>query len=193
MKPTINIEEVTKDDREIVPALRAALTERIGKERFDLWFADVRLEVVGQTLHVAAADQFVLDRLRERLRHDLKAVGTEFLSKSARVEFHLDRSLSRKKRSSVRGADTDGAIVKYAERKASSPRRSKAPTARRPLATLEDYVAGEGSRIALTGAKTAVERPGSVSPVFIYGPTGKGKTHLLEGIAAAARRCSLLE
>jgi chromosomal replication initiator protein len=56
------------------------------------------------------------------------------------------------------------------------------------LATLEDFVAGEGSRIALTGAQTAVERPGSVSPVFIYGATGTGKTHLLEGIAAAARK-----
>ena len=53
---------------DIVSALEAALSERIGKDRFDLWFGGgVRFHIAGHTLQVLVPDQFVLDRLRNQL------------------------------------------------------------------------------------------------------------------------------
>src|SRR5262249_14764987 len=58
----------------------------------------------------------------------------------------------------------------------------------RRFATLEAFVAGAGNRLAFASAQTAVERPGVMNPLLVYGPHGTGKTHLLEGIWSAARR-----
>lgn len=63
---------------------------------------------------------------------------------------------------------------------------------RRRYAALEDFVVGDGSMVALTAATMCVQRCGQVSPVFFYGPNGCGKTHLLEGILAEARRRDLV-
>ena len=41
--------------------------------------------------------------------------------------------------------------------------------------------------MAVTAARSLLTRPGSVSPLFLYGPTGCGKTRLLEAIWAEFR------
>ena len=42
--------------------------------------------------------------------------------------------------------------------------------------------------MAVAVARKAVEHPGHYSPLMFYGPTGVGKTHILEGIRTVARR-----
>lgn len=64
--------------------------------------------------------------------------------------------------------------------------KSDAAPARRRFASLHDYVVGASNRLAHTSAHMAVDRPGTLSPLVIYGTTGVGKTHLLEGIWSAA-------
>jgi len=62
------------------------------------------------------------------------------------------------------------------------------PPTRRRFASLESFVVGESNRLALASAQLAVRRPGQVSPLMFCGPTGVGKTHLLEGVWTAARK-----
>ncbi|MBX3411070.1 MAG: chromosomal replication initiator protein DnaA [Pirellulales bacterium] len=59
------------------------------------------------------------------------------------------------------------------------------PTRRR-FARLDEFVVGASNRLAHTSAVMSTERPGTLSPLVIYGSTGVGKTHLLEGIWSAA-------
>jgi chromosomal replication initiator protein len=61
---------------------------------------------------------------------------------------------------------------------------------RRTFHNLESFVVGPSNRLAYAGAEQILHRPGEVSPLVVYGPTGLGKTHLLEGIWTAARRGS---
>lgn len=52
----------------------------------------------------------------------------------------------------------------------------------------DSFVVGRGNRIAFSAAQSVAERPGLVTPLFFYGPTGSGKTHLLESIYGATRK-----
>ena len=52
-----------------------------------------------------------------------------------------------------------------------------------PSFTFNSFVVGSSNQFAFTVAKSVAQKPGIVyNPVFIYGPTGLGKTHLVHAI-----------
>lgn len=52
-----------------------------------------------------------------------------------------------------------------------------------PSYTFDSFVVGSSNQYAYTAAKSIAEKPGIIyNPVFIYGPTGLGKTHLIHAI-----------
>ncbi len=52
-----------------------------------------------------------------------------------------------------------------------------------PSYTFDSFVVGSSNQYAYTAAKSIAEKPGVMyNPVFIYGPTGLGKTHLIHAI-----------
>ncbi len=58
-----------------------------------------------------------------------------------------------------------------------------------PEHTFERFVIGEGNRLAHAAALTVAELPGQAyNPLFMCGPPGVGKTHLLHSIAAYVTR-----
>jgi chromosomal replication initiator protein len=52
-----------------------------------------------------------------------------------------------------------------------------------PRYTFENFVIGPFNELAYAAAQAAISRPGIVyNPLFIYGETGRGKTHLIQAI-----------
>lgn len=60
--------------------------------------------------------------------------------------------------------------------------------ARRNFASLDAFVVGEGNRLAHAAVKNLLGQLGRYSPLFLSGPPGSGKTHLLEGAWRSARQ-----
>ena len=57
-----------------------------------------------------------------------------------------------------------------------------------PSYTFNSFVVGSSNQYAYTAAKSVAEKPGIMyNPVFIYGPTGLGKTHLIHAIGNYAQ------
>ena len=57
-----------------------------------------------------------------------------------------------------------------------------------PSYTFGSFVVGSSNQYAYTAAKSVAEKPGVMyNPVFIYGPTGLGKTHLIHAIGNYAQ------
>ncbi len=47
----------------------------------------------------------------------------------------------------------------------------------------EEFIPGDHNRLVYTAANMALEKPGQISPLFIFGPHGCGKSHLAIGLA----------
>lgn len=163
---------------EVVSVLRSALETRVGKQRFDLWFGPgTRLELDQQRLVVGSPDRFFQSWLRSSFRGEIESVCNEVLGYCPTIDFRLEVPPP----SEVR-----------VERSEPAPRREEsAPArgiARRRFADFASFVGGAANRLARAAAETAVERPGELTPLVLYGPTSVGKTHLLEAIWTAVRQ-----
>ncbi len=88
-------------------------------------------------------------------------------------------------------------IVKDARKRPAREAKSDKPTIELPLNdfyvnksdnlnpryTFDSFVVGSFNELAYTAAQAAINRPGiTYNPLFIYGDTGRGKTHLIQAI-----------
>ena len=83
----------------------------------------------------------------------------------------------------TRPAEPEGRQLAVVPRPGSS---AVAPSRRQPL-RLADFVVGPSNRMAFAAVELAVARPGEMSPLVIHGPSGVGKTHLVEAACDRAR------
>lgn len=65
---------------------------------------------------------------------------------------------------------------------------AESPSGRRFVLTLADFVVGPCNQLAYAAAVEVARRPGEISPLFLFGPTSVGKTHLLQAVCEEVRR-----
>jgi len=190
---------------EIVSALRAALAREVGRDRFELWFgASTRLEFNGQSLTIGVPNTFFLEWIRANFRRAIEVACVEALGHAPVLKFHVDPSLPDPQAGPSLPAGNQ-AVIKYpglasggsaGEAAPLKPAATSDPVAvngpvaanRRKFASLSTFVSGRSDALALASAEAVARRPGEMTPLLIHGPTGVGKTHLLEGIWTAARK-----
>lgn len=192
-------QDVTRDDTDIASAVRAALADRVGKSRYELWFGSgTRLDYEGTSLVVTVPSPFFQDWVRANFRAQIEGACTAVLGACPALEFRVDPALaapaheSPPARQNGAGAPApehapDGANGRGAPHAPDRRARETAAGARRRFADFASFVTGESNRLARASAEIAAQRPGELSPLVVYGPTGVGKTHLLEAIWTAAR------
>jgi len=178
------------DDMEIVSALRLALADRVGEERFALWFgAGTRLQLHDGVVTVGAPNRFFRDWLRLSFREEIEAACLATLGTCPPLDFRVDPE----------ACDADAAdaeLAPQARRKVSARiSREEEPwldvsngSTRQRFADLESFVTGCSNQVARASAEMVSGQLGAFSPLLIYGPTSVGKTHLLEGIWTAVRK-----
>ncbi len=188
------------DDMEITNALREPLLKRVGQQRLNLWFgSNTRLAVRDRTLVVEVATPLFQQWLQANFRDVLGQCCEDAFGERMAVEFRVNPQLAgpqaegdhqdaRNASESVWGNSEDASAPDRPGPERSAPPQSKPAninpprTIQRRLSRFDSFAVGHANRVAYASAQMAAERLGSVSPLFLHGATGVGKTHLLESI-----------
>ena len=146
------------------------MEERLGAVTVSAWFDDAEVvELTEEHLILYSASDFRREIIRRRC--------TEYIQDALKEIFNSDAKL----------------VVFGDEELASYKSRGKQKTSMdfNPQFTFENFVVGPSNRFAHGAAIGVSNNPGQVyNPLFIYGPAGVGKTHLLYAIANGIRKAN---
>jgi chromosomal replication initiator protein len=143
----------------------------------------VVLEHADGVLAVGVADRFAVE-YNERHHADLLARhARQFLGSDARLEFRVDPT----QRAELPQMDFFVApAAPSANGAAPAPARNPSSQPLNERYTFDQFVIGKSNELAAAAAYAVGEAPGrTYNPLFIYGATGLGKTHLMQAIAHA--------
>ena len=146
----------------------SSLEERLGAVTISAWLDDAEVVELNETnLIVYSPSDFRREIIRRRCTDLIEDALKEIFNSDAKLLVFGDEELNARKA------------------------KGKSPTAMdfNPQFTFDNFVVGPSNRFAHSAAIAVSKTPGQVyNPLFIYGPPGVGKTHLLYAIANGIRR-----
>lgn len=192
--------------------IRGLLAQRIGQERLDLWFGRAaQWNFEHNELSIGLESSFLVDCVRSFCWDDLRSVLAEWSPENCKIRLQHNPSLSAATPSpvpvepirspakvSMNPLSSQSApapalsVVRDDEYRAGTEVKSIRANVIHEPDLWNDFVAGTSTRLATTAAEMIFERPGTISPLLIHGPSGSGKSHLARAIGQQLRRrCNL--
>ncbi|HEX8988156.1 MAG TPA: chromosomal replication initiator protein DnaA [Rhodocyclaceae bacterium] len=157
-------------------------------QQFNAWIKSLRLEEGEDPLQfrLVAPNRYVLEWVRKRYLAQIEAISTEFFDSPVSISLAIeDRAAAAP--GSGPAAETAGAAVQQPRAPSVAtidPNYEK--TRLSPDFNFESLVTGRSNDMARAAAQQVALNPGvSYNPLFIYGGTGLGKTHLIHAIGNA--------
>jgi len=146
--------------------VRAEVRQAVPESTWHLWLEPLRLRRIDGALLVVEAAADKRDWIEQRFGRLLRTCAAVVLGPEARVELVAEGD---------------------AEPSAGAPRTLPAGLAAgvplNPRLTFDQFVIGDANRLAHAAALAVAEMPGlAYNPLFVCGPPGVGKSHLLQAI-----------
>jgi chromosomal replication initiator protein len=169
--------------QEVWSRLLECARREIPEHTFRTWLEPTRpVELRGERLVIAVPDQFSADWNESKHAALLSSLAPVALGHPCAVEFVVDSQAQQRMQMDL--------FMSYAS--ASNRDRDHVTSAPVPRPILsnryvfDNFVPGKSNELAWAAALAVAEAPGRVySPLFIYGVTGIGKTHLMQAVAHA--------
>ncbi|MCF2860267.1 chromosomal replication initiator protein DnaA [Pseudoalteromonas sp. SMS1] len=174
------------------------LQDELPSQQFNMWVRPLQAESTEDTLTIYAPNRFVLDWVREKylnrinellieicgdeapeLRFDVGSKPMAQAQPHVSVETHAGEAPAQSPQVATRSA----AQSPVSETKVEPAPKSSVKSNIKENYTFDNFVEGKSNQLAKAAATQVADNPGSAfNPVFIYGGTGLGKTHLLHAV-----------
>jgi len=187
------------------------LASRIGRHKYRMWFGHTVLEVNDAVIEIATDSPSVAKWIDANYSKEIEGIARQTLGRDTHVEVRVRPELFDGSRNADadgnptggpaahgRTDDADDAVsapIGRGGRRANGVRMPAPPPpagaiGRRQLRrgptlrSLGEFVVGPSNRLAYSTAIRLIDDPdaAAVSPLFVHGECGLGKTHLLQGI-----------
>jgi chromosomal replication initiator protein len=179
------------------------LARKIGETRFELWFSPQRpLEFEQNHLKVFADSNFTVNRLRNTFGSEIRGIVDHVCGPHVGIEFIVEAPQEKKssKKTVHNGVGQQPGLFDSVATSAPSvsQQTSSTPSGSRERASsnppkaakldLKSFWFGTNNQFAKAGVEQIMQLPGQFSPLLIHGPSGSGKSHLLEAATNEYRR-----
>ena len=160
----------------------SVLQEELPAQQFSMWIRPLQCVVEDNIMTLYAPNRFVLDWVREKYVNRIN----ELVSLHDRDDPPLLRFDVGSKATAPK-VKANSSIAKTMNTKTQDPDPHLPKTTNVRLNyTFENFVEGKSNQLARAAASQVADNPGKAyNPLFIYGGTGLGKTHLLHAVGNA--------
>jgi len=166
----------SRDPHELWEHVLAQVELSISPGNFNTWFKDSTIQKIEDGIvYIGVPSQFFRDwylkKFHTLLLKIIRSVSYEFRN----IEYLIVKDASRKPKTERRErANTELPLDEFYINKSDNLN---------PRYTFDTFVIGSFNELAHAAAQAAITRPGiTYNPLFIYGETGRGKTHLIQAI-----------
>jgi chromosomal replication initiator protein len=155
--------------------------QELSQHQFNTWIRPLRFEQDGDGFTLVAPNRFIMQWVKDRLLAQIEQAGEKFFARPIQLALALEEE------SAEPPVPTLEESPKSAEKRpaANGPLRPSGQTSHRlnPTFVFSNFVGGKANQLARAAALQVGQNPGSAyNPLFIYGATGLGKTHLVQAI-----------
>ncbi|MBG6240490.1 MAG: chromosomal replication initiator protein DnaA [Candidatus Symbiopectobacterium sp. Dall1.0] len=168
----------------------ARLQDELPATEFSMWIRPLQAELNDNTLALYAPNRFVLDWVRDKYLNNINGLLNDFCGMDAPL---LRFEVGSKPLAAVavsQPASPQAAVqpVRQAPVRPSwdTPATQTEHTYRsnvNPKHSFDNFVEGKSNQLARAAARQVADNPGGAyNPLFLYGGTGLGKTHLLHAV-----------
>ena len=171
------------------------LQDELPSQQFSMWVRPLQAESTDDTLTIYAPNRFVLDWVREKYLNRINELLVEICGDEApELRFdvgtpaaaQVNTATEQTNNVSPQATSSEQAQVTaqpVAEQKVEPAPKSGYKSNIKENYTFDNFVEGKSNQLAKAAATQVADNPGNAfNPVFIYGGTGLGKTHLLHAV-----------
>jgi chromosomal replication initiator protein len=167
-----------------------ALQSELPAQQFSMWIRPLQADSSHDALTLYAPNRFVLDWVRDKYLNRINELIHDYCGDHApRLRFEVGSSAKTVKPSPAPApvssrplAPVAAAVAQPAEVVEPAPKTIVRSNVRTNY-TFDNFVEGKSNQLARAAATQVADNPGTAyNPLFIYGGTGLGKTHLLHAV-----------
>ena len=156
--------------------------QELSQHQYNTWIKPLRFEQEGDSFTLIAPNRHVLQWAKERLLTRVEQSGEKFFARPIYLELALEEVVVE----IIPRLDEETPVAVTAGNNAGFGVANivkAVPHRINPAFTFASFVGGKANQLARAAALQVGQNPGQAyNPLFIYGTTGLGKTHLVQAI-----------